>query len=415
MSTIALEGVGKRYRQYSNGDSSAWRRILRTGGRAGGHDMWALRDISFSVEAGKTLGIIGRNGSGKTTLLRLLAGVSAPTTGRMRVEGTIAPLIGIGVGFNPELTGRENVTVNGRLLGMTDALIKRDFDAIVDFSEIEDFIETPVKYYSSGMFLRLAFAVAVFTRPEVLIVDEVLAVGDLAFQLKCNDKMREIQEGGATIVIVTHNLQQLPRLTDRAILLNHGTMRFDGPVEDCLGAYHEVIQNETPDWDNRALLMKEEGKTPRFVGGATMKLEFVGADGLATRSFTSGAPIRVRVNAEFSREIPDPLFGIMVAPIGLGGIYHMHTQPGDYSGVHDPDRPLVVEMTLDNPLLGGGYTITAGLYDRAGTMMIGSTRPESFHVSALGRSQGIVDLAPKLVIGGTPVDGLVDQRNLRRT
>src|SRR5689334_13465022 len=187
---IDLQRVGKRYLQHRHGDDILARRLL-TPWRWGGHraEHWALRDIDFSVRAGETVGVIGRNGSGKTTLLRLLSGVSAPTTGRLRVAGSIAPLIGVGVGFSPELTGRENVFVNGQLLGMNEQEVRRRFDAIVDFSEIEDFIDTPVKYYSSGMFLRLGFSVAIHADPEVLLVDEILAVGDIAFQLKCLERM----------------------------------------------------------------------------------------------------------------------------------------------------------------------------------------------------------------------------------
>ncbi len=182
-------------------------------------ETWALRDLDLQIERGETVGVIGRNGSGKTTLLRLLSGVSAPTTGRLRVAGSIAPLIGVGVGFHPELTGRENVFVNGRLLGMSERQLRDRYDAIVDFSEIGDAIDMPVKYYSSGMFLRLGFSVAIHTDPEILLVDEILAVGDIAFQLKCLERMREVQARGTTIVVVTHNLHSLDQIAPRTVVL----------------------------------------------------------------------------------------------------------------------------------------------------------------------------------------------------
>ncbi len=165
---IELRGAGKRYLQTDQGDATLLRRVLRAGRRNERRGLWALRDIDLTVDQGETIGVIGRNGSGKTTLLRLLSGSRRPSVGRLRVVGRIAPLIGVGVGFNPELTGRENVLANGRLLGLGDAEIRRDFDAIVEFSEIEQFVDSPVKFYSSGMFLRLAFAVAIHTEPEVL-------------------------------------------------------------------------------------------------------------------------------------------------------------------------------------------------------------------------------------------------------
>ncbi len=183
MSAIVAEGLGKRFRQYRD-RGSLLARALRRGSTRDVQDIWALRDVDFTVERGGTLGIIGRNGSGKTTLLRLLSGVSGPSEGRLRIEGRIAPLIGIGVGFNRELTGRENVRVNGRLLGMSSEEVDATFDQIVAFAELEEFIDLPVKFYSSGMFLRLAFSVAIHTNPDVLLVDEILAVGDVGCQFK---------------------------------------------------------------------------------------------------------------------------------------------------------------------------------------------------------------------------------------
>ncbi|MCW2548999.1 MAG: transporter protein, partial [Mycobacterium sp.] len=185
---ISLQGVGKSYNKTVHGGDFLLKKLLRPGSwfsQPADDPLWALRDIDLTVARGETIGVIGRNGSGKTTLLRMLSGVSAPSTGHLRVVGSIAPLIGIGVGFHAELTGRENVMVNGRLLGMSDRELKRKFDDIDAFSEIEEFIDTPVKFYSSGMFLSLGFSVAIHTQPDVLLVDEILAVGDLAFQLKC--------------------------------------------------------------------------------------------------------------------------------------------------------------------------------------------------------------------------------------
>src|SRR5579875_711372 len=211
---VELRGVGKRYTKYVDTPmlvTSALR--LRAGHRR--DRLWALRGVDLDVEDGESFGVIGRNGSGKSTLMMLVGGITAPTEGSLRVWGRVAPLISVGVGFHRELTGRENIYVNGTVLGLTRRQIDRRLDAIVDFAEVEQFIDTPVKFYSSGMFVRLGFAVAVHADPDVLIVDEVLAVGDLAFQVKCYERMNEIRSRGTTVVMVSHHLGAVRRMCER--------------------------------------------------------------------------------------------------------------------------------------------------------------------------------------------------------
>ena len=198
---------------------------------------WALKDISFEVQPGEVIGIIGRNGSGKSTLLKILSDITAPTTGRVELHGRVASLLEVGTGFHPELSGRENVFLNGAILGMTKSEIRRKFDEIVAFAEIEKFIDTPVKRYSSGMYVRLAFAVAAHLEPEILIVDEVLAVGDAPFQDKCLGKMGEVSRAGRTILFVSHNMQAVRQLCNRAILLDTGSVRGDGKAAAITTAY----------------------------------------------------------------------------------------------------------------------------------------------------------------------------------
>jgi len=202
--------------------------------------MYALRDVNLAVQQGETLGIIGRNGAGKTTLLRLMAGVTQPTRGTVRFVGRVAPLISVGVGFHQEMSGRENVFVNGMLLGMTAAEVERRFDEIVAFADLEDFIDTPVKFYSSGMFMRLGFSVAVHSDPNVLLVDEVLAVGDLSFQAKCLDRMRALQAEGTSIVLVSHIMSAVRLLCPRVCVLEHGELVYDGEPEAAIGVYYQV-------------------------------------------------------------------------------------------------------------------------------------------------------------------------------
>ncbi|MFH0936998.1 MAG: ABC transporter ATP-binding protein [Candidatus Daviesbacteria bacterium] len=185
-------------------------------------DFWALKNVSFKVKKGETLGIIGANGSGKSTILKLMAGVVIPTEGQIRVEGRVGPLIELGAGFHPELTGRENIYLNGTILGLSIKEIDGKFDEIVSFSELGDFIDTPVKHYSSGMYMRLGFSIAVSINPDILLIDEILAVGDIAFQKKCLDKMIEFHQKGITIVLISHSLELVKSFCQRAILIKDG-------------------------------------------------------------------------------------------------------------------------------------------------------------------------------------------------
>lgn len=197
----------------------------------------ALKDLTFSIKKGESVGIIGKNGAGKSTLLKLIAGVSSPTTGELLIKDTVSPLIELGAGFHPELTGRENVYLNGAIIGLKEEYLKERFDDIVAFAEIARFIDTPVKYYSSGMYMRLAFAVAVFTDPKILLVDEILAVGDTAFQDKCLKKMRQFKDKGTTIIFVSHSMDAVRNFCHRIIYLKRGVVIHDGEVEEGINKY----------------------------------------------------------------------------------------------------------------------------------------------------------------------------------
>jgi ABC-type polysaccharide/polyol phosphate transport system ATPase subunit len=200
-------------------------------------DFWALRNLDFDVTEGEVVGILGRNGAGKSTLLKVLSRITDPTEGSVRINGRVSSLLEVGTGFHPELSGRENIYLNGAILGMTRREIRTQFDAIVDFSGVETFLDTPVKRYSSGMSVRLAFAVAAHLEPEILIVDEVLAVGDAEFQRKCIGKMSEVARGGRTVLFVSHNMTALRSLCDRGIVLKAGSVRFDGSIDDAIGLH----------------------------------------------------------------------------------------------------------------------------------------------------------------------------------
>ena len=205
---------------------------------------YALNDVTFSIEKGESLGIVGRNGSGKSTSLKLIAGVMAPNEGEVHVRGRVSPLIELGAGFHPDLTGRENVYLNASILGMTTRQIRARFNDIVDFAELWDFMDTPVKRYSSGMYMRLGFSVAVHSDPDILLVDEVLAVGDEVFAEKCQAKVRDFHERGVTIVIVSHNLDMIRGFCERAILLHQGHLLADGSPEEVTRQYWELVHAE---------------------------------------------------------------------------------------------------------------------------------------------------------------------------
>ncbi len=225
---------------------TGWARRRESPKPAKREEFWALRDVSFELERGKVLGIIGRNGAGKSTLLKILSRITEPSEGRVTIRGRVASLLEVGTGFHPELTGRENIFLNGSILGMTRAEIKSKFDEIVDFAGVEKFLDTPVKRYSSGMYVRLAFAVAAHLEPEILIVDEVLAVGDAEFQKKCLGKMREVSRGeGRTVLFVSHNMAAISGLCQRAILLDHGDMVMDGTVDRVISQYLSAQQEGT--------------------------------------------------------------------------------------------------------------------------------------------------------------------------
>ena len=216
-------------------------------------EFWALKDVSFDVKEGEALGIIGRNGAGKSTLLKILSRITKPSRGRVRIRGRVASLLEVGTGFHPELTGRENIYLNGAILGMTKAEIRCKFDEIVAFSEVEKFLDTPVKRYSSGMYVRLAFAVAAHLEQEILIVDEVLAVGDGKFQAKCMGKMQDVASGGRTVLFVSHNLGAISTLTNSCAYLEKGVLKFVGPTNEAIRRYAEAEENEDMVYVNKEL------------------------------------------------------------------------------------------------------------------------------------------------------------------
>jgi lipopolysaccharide transport system ATP-binding protein len=265
----------------------------------------ALDDLSFTVSPGESVAIVGRNGAGKSTVLKILSRITEPSAGQVAVRGRVASLLEVGTGFHPELSGRENIYLNGAILGMRKAEIDRKFDEIVAFSEIEEFLDTPVKRYSSGMYVRLAFAVAAHLEPEILIVDEVLAVGDFAFQKKCLGKMQEVVTGdGRTILFVSHNMGALSQLCDRGILLEKGAVTAIGPIEDVLGRYFDPAEGR----GSRADFPVAPGKFFQWVSA-----EVVRDDGSSGSEFSCEEPIMIRLELEVRRPVTSTLMYVSLA------------------------------------------------------------------------------------------------------
>ena len=311
MAAIETEGVGKSYvishhasasyttlrDDVSKAFRSTWRKLARAAPAASStEEFWALRDISFRIDTGERVAIVGHNGAGKSTLLKLLSRVTEPTEGRILLRGHVTSLLEVGTGFHPELTGRENVFLNAAILGMSKARIRQNFDAIVAFADVERFLDTPVKRYSSGMYLRLAFAVAAHLDPEILIIDEVLAVGDAQFQRKCLGKMEEIGQSGKTILFVSHNLRAVRRLCPRSLLLRGGRLVADGPTSAVLATYgEEPREGERHTW--RPTRLADEAFK---VTQVTLKAP----DGSDTHEFPFSDPIAIEVRYEVTRAHP---------------------------------------------------------------------------------------------------------------
>jgi lipopolysaccharide transport system ATP-binding protein len=299
---IKVEDLGKRYRlsHLEQGRYITLREVVvdrfsrlfqrSRSPSAAAEDFWALRNISFDIKEGEAVAIIGRNGAGKSTLLKILSRITEPTEGRIRLKGRVSCLLEVGTGFHPELTGRENIYLNGTILGMTKKEIDRKFDAIIAFSGVEKFVDTPVKRFSSGMQVRLSFAVAAHLEPEILVVDEVLAVGDAAFQKKCLGKMQDVTAEGRTVLFVSHDLGAVEKLCSRAILLDGGRYVADGPTSQTIARYqNSLVQAASSDLTTRNDRKGEGGV--KFV-----KIQLLDENGREQSVFLSGKPLRIRMH-----------------------------------------------------------------------------------------------------------------------
>ncbi len=352
--------------------------------------IWALKDVSFDVIPGGVLGIIGNNGSGKSTLLKILSQITPPTSGTIVLDGRVASLLEVGTGFHPELTGRENIYLNGAILGMSRKEIKKKFDEIVDFAEIEKFLDTPVKHYSSGMYVRLAFSVAAHLESEILLVDEVLAVGDEFFQKKCIDKIIQIKQSGKTIILVSHNLNQISALCQKVMVLHNGVLLTVTSPEMAINRYFNVILGKGLDQNKYFDYIKRHG-----LGDAKITNILMITKGLKKRNiFHSGDYIKVRLFYECKRAIMSPNFGLAI-----------YRNDGVYCyGINcaiDKSKPVKISgkgfIDIEYPqitLLDGNYYFDVAIYGETEEVIYDYiSRAFPFKIISEYKNQGLVSIA----------------------
>ena len=371
---VSVRGLGKQYQLGSalrhdtlrDHISHAVRRLI--GGRNvssksdGDDSIWALKDVSFDVAQGEVVGIIGRNGAGKSTLLKILSQITEPSTGEVRVRGRVASLLEVGTGFHPELTGRENIFLNGAILGMTRLEIRRRFDEIVAFAEVERFLDTPVKRYSSGMYVRLAFAVAAHLEPEVLVVDEVLAVGDAAFRKKCMGKMGEVASLGRTVFLVSHNMGAISSLCDRGIVVDRGRVVFDGSAHSAVQAYNASQLTVGAALSEPHVIYTSPRESAPARQCAITRLEMLDINGHPKPQLTTGDTVVLRITFHLPAPVPRCGVEIMFSIGESGRLLMLGSDPySDFplkleAGVH------TVECVIERfPLSGGDFFVSGAL------------------------------------------------------
>jgi lipopolysaccharide transport system ATP-binding protein len=382
MSIIQVQNLSKRFilqhEKSGAGKYTALRDVITDKFRSLGkkqefikqEEFWALHDVSFEVNQGDRVGIIGRNGAGKSTLLKILSRITEPTSGNVKIKGRVASLLEVGTGFHPELTGRENIFLNGAILGMSRAEVRKKFDEIVDFAEVEKFLDTPVKKYSSGMYVRLAFAVAAHLEPEILIIDEVLAVGDAQFQKKCLGKMEDVSNNeGRTVLFVSHNMGVIKHLCTRGILLKEGNVLVDGNIRDVVARYSEN-SNE-----------KNAGKYQHIAGNQEIKI-----DRLIINNLSEGIDIYGLLDISISYSE-----GNLDSNLKIHGFHFfllIHNNEGDViwsifqkdSDTRCENSNGVITVEVKNILTPGNYLISAGVFDKQNQFIDWVDKAETFEV-----------------------------------
>jgi len=391
---VEIEGVSKRFRLYHEKFTSLKERILH-GGRIPYEDFWALQDVNLRIEAGESIGLLGHNGSGKSTLLKCIAGILRPTSGEIRTQGRLAALLELGAGFQPDLSGRENVFLNGSILGMKRAAIAKRFDDIVHFAgdEVERMIDNQVKFYSSGMYVRLGFAIAINVDPDILLVDEVLAVGDEAFQRKCLDKVAAFQAEGRTIIVVTHAADLVRQVCTRAAALDHGRLVAMGEPNDVIRTFRDTLMT-----GDDGAGVDDPDASPFWHRVRITAVEVVYPDP-AQAILLPGQPLELRIGFDTcDNRVDDIVAGIAIhgtlGQLAYGTNSHLSGQElGTLQGTG-----VVCFRVADLPLLDGTYRVTVSLHTRGGLRYDHWEQHVPVEIKAPGRDVGVVRLATKIQV-----------------
>ncbi|HRW06855.1 MAG TPA: ABC transporter ATP-binding protein [Caldilineaceae bacterium] len=396
--SIQFENVTKRYR------IGQWlpsiREALSNNGKTANQYHLAVNDVSFALEPGEALGVIGPNGAGKTTILKLLSGVTHPTSGQIAINGRFSALIELGAGFHPDLSGRENIFLNGTILGMPRAEIQRRFDQIVDFASIGPFLDTPVKRYSSGMYARLGFSIAAHVDPDVLLVDEVLAVGDYAFQQKCYAHMEMLRRQGTSLIFVSHNMEAVRRVCDRGLVMYRGNNIFQGSAAAAVIAYSDAVREAARATQHE--IPTEDGLAERVMtfDAEITRVTLMNEDGQPITVVSSGDTVCVAVDVRFNKAVDHPIFSFTVRTVDGRIIYDTTTR---WRNMETPcftaGEACRIEYDLQLPLLDGEFELGVDVaaadfshyYDRL-------ERAHSFWVQGGEGAQGLIDLGAMIAI-----------------
>jgi ABC-type polysaccharide/polyol phosphate transport system ATPase subunit len=383
---ISAERVSRRFRVHAR-ETRTLKDLVAARGRTGGEDVWALRDVSAEINPGEAVGLIGRNGSGKSTLLRVLAGIIKPTTGTVQVDGRIGSLLELGAGFHPDFTGRENVFLNGSIQGLRRAEIRERFDEIVAFAEIEHAIDRPVRTYSSGMAMRLGFAIAAFLQADVLLLDEVFAVGDENFQRKCFGIISTFKNQGGTILFVSHDAQSVERLCERSILLSDGHNVYDGPTHEAIARYRRLLADDLDPAERNGGL-REWGTGEAEITGARLLDE----NGLEREQFLAGEPFRLEVDLRAITAIEAPRLHVEVRDT-TGLLVAEDAVSTATIGWPDGAGAMTATLDIERPSLAfGRFRVRLGLVGADGRTLHQFDDALGFLVYPDGEERGLVHL-----------------------
>jgi len=408
---VEVKDVSKRFRLAHGRYNSIKERVIH-GGRAPTEDFWALKDVALQVHEGETVGILGRNGSGKSTLLKCICGVLQPTSGEVVVRGKLAGLLELGAGFQQDLTGRENIYLNGSLLGMSKKEVDRVFDAIVDFSELEAFIDGAVKFYSSGMYVRLGFAVAVNVDPDILVIDEVLAVGDERFQRKCIDRVKAFQKEGRTILLVTHSPDQVRAICDRAIVLSHGNVVSEALPGEAVRIFREglleeggalvVPPEEQPEAQPISVMLGPDVEHPVRITYAAHTYPRFGE----VAYLSTGDSMTIGVGYHASIATDDVVFSLELRDID--GNCFMRTDTDILGERFDlPVGPGLVNFIIDDiPLMDGTFSYSVGILSKGGVLFDWKEPGGAFDVMSPGKATGFITLPVRAVLAPPERDSI---------